>query len=154
MAGAGKSGFLRRLIILASLLAPLVLMLTIPTCLGKSALHGYGCFTSESLEAGIVVWVFQPEIDQVLWPPFLPWERLHAYGSNARAGKLILCRDNAAWLNFGDPANLFEAEAIGEEYCLRTRVAVPAFAELTVALDSDADADWKLEYARRKRPAD
>lgn len=154
MAGAGKSGFLRRLIVLASFPASLVLMLTIPTCLGKSALHGYGCFTSEPLEAGVVVWVYRPEVDRTLWPPYLPFERLHAYGSNARAGKLILPGDNAAWINFGDPPNLFEAEAIGEEYCLRTVVAVKAYVELTVPLDSDSDAQWKLDYARRKRPTD
>ncbi|HET6886635.1 MAG TPA: hypothetical protein VFH87_01805 [Candidatus Udaeobacter sp.] len=120
-------------------------MLTIPTCLGKSPLHGYGCFTSEPLEAGIVIWVYTPGVDRVLGekPSYL--ERLHAYGSNARPGKLVLCGDNAAWINFGDPANLIEAELVREEFCLRTSVAIKAYTELTVSLDSDADSAWKLK---------
>jgi hypothetical protein len=123
-------------------------VLTIPTCLGKSPLHGYGCFTSEPLEAGVIVWVYHPEIDRVLNGQPSDWERLHAYGSNARPGKLILPGDNAAWINFGSPANLVEAKEMAGEFCLRTAVAVKAYTELTVSIESDADAQWKLDYAR------
>ena len=120
-------------------------MLTIPTCLGKSHIHGYGCFTSEPLEVGTVVWVFHPEVDRILDGKASHWERLHAYGSNARGGRLVLCGDNAAWMNFGNPANLIEAEEIKGEYCLRTATDIRAYTELTVPLASDTDSQWKLQ---------
>ena len=121
-------------------------MLIIPTWLFKSELHGYGCFSYERISAGTLVWVFNPDVDQVLAIAHSERERLHAYGSNAQHGRLVLCGDNGAWINFDNPANLIEAEEIGGEFCLRAAREIEACEELTVLYASDTDAAWKMRY--------
>ena len=124
----------------------LVKVLIVPTWLFKSELHGYGCFSYERIPSGALVWVFNPEVDQVLAIAHTERERLHAYGSNAQHGRLVLPGDNAAWINFDNPANLVEAEEIGSEFCLRAARDIEPCQELTVPISSDTDAAWKMRF--------
>lgn len=119
-------------------------MLIVPSFVAPSPIHGYGCYTSQPIEAGSLVWVYNDTLDRVLDGDFLDlWERLHAYGSNA-SGRLILCTDNAAWINFSDNPNLVEAEELNGEYCLRACQEIATCSELTVFKDSDTDSHWKM----------
>jgi SET domain-containing protein len=119
-------------------------MLTLPSFIAPSSIHGYGCYTSQHIEAGALVWVYNHTLDRVLSADPSDWERLHAYGSNA-SGRLVLPCDNAAWINFAESPNLIEAEELNGEFCLRACREIRACTELTVFPDTDTDYHWKMD---------
>ena len=121
-------------------------MLLVPCWVSRSSIHGYGCFCANSIDKGELVWVFNPDIDREIVGTPAHWERMHAYGSNARLGLFILPGDNAAWINFSKVPNLLEAEALEGEYCLRAACDIAACKEITVPLSSDTDAHWKMSH--------
>ena len=118
-------------------------MLLVPSWLLQSEIHGLGCFAASSFPEGFLVWAYNIEVDREI-DGENEWERQHAYGSNARPGKIILPGDNAMWINFSDNPTLIEAEEINGEFCLRASEPINPCQELTVSRDSDADAGWKL----------
>jgi hypothetical protein len=125
-------------------------MLLCSTLLKKSLLHGFGCFSDRVLSKGTLVWVFAPGVDREFDGSIGEgWERLHAYGSNSRPGLFILPGDNAAWINFSSSPSLVEAELIEAEYCLRAARHIYPGDELTVGVESDTDAAWKMQAGGR-----
>ena len=127
-------------------------MLIVPCWVSRSIIHGYGCFCTNPIDKGELVWVFNPDVDRELKGNPGYWERIHAYGSNARPGTLILPGDNAAWMNFSEAPNLVEAELLEGEYCLRARFDIPACKELTVGISTDTDAHWKMARLEEALP--
>ena len=118
-------------------------MLLVPTFLAKSMVHGYGCFAGQRIVPGTIVWLFDPEVDHVLAGHYSHWERLHAYGSR-KLDDLVLARDNAAWLNFSETPNLRVGYLISGEESLIASRPIAWCEELTVPLNSDSDAEWKM----------
>jgi SET domain-containing protein len=116
----------------------------IPTFVAKSMIHGYGCFTGETIRKDQLVWNYDPEVDHILVNAYSHWERIHAYGSK-KFNSLVLPRDNAAFLNFSDNPNLKEG-FVGDtgEVCLLAARRISVDEELTVSYSSDTDWEWKL----------
>ena len=89
-------------------------MLRVGTIIKPSPIHGLGCFLCENILKGATVWVFHPEIDHVLEIPWArSWEWQHGY--RTKDGRLILPRDNSAFMNFNDPPSLVEGPVINGE---------------------------------------
>ena len=83
-------------------------MLTVPTYLDRSLLHGIGLFSASFLAEGTLVWEHNPRVDLTFKPD--QWEelkrelspysfdtlRIHSYKEK---GCLVLCLDNARFMN-------------------------------------------------------
>ena len=132
-------------------------MLYICSIVRPSKIHGYGCFAAEHTKKGTQVWVFNADVDHVLaspgdphdWSPWADdlsdasWEWLHAYRSPV-SKRLILPRDNSAFINFSEMPSLVEGPILNGEPCLVAAVDLLYGDELTVGRETDADADLKL----------
>lgn len=121
-------------------------MLYVCSIVRPSKLHGYGCFVAEHIRKGAQVWVFNPDIDHVMQRGWTKsWEWMHCYRSHD--GRLILPRDNAAFINFSETPSLVEGPILNGEPCL---VAVDDLLygdELTVGAETDADSTLKLSLS-------
>ena len=83
-------------------------MLTVPTYLDRSSLHGIGLFSGSFLAEGELVWEYNPRVDLTFKPDewvVLKRElsscsfdnlRIHSYKEK---GRLVLCLDNARFMN-------------------------------------------------------
>lgn len=87
-------------------------MLLVPTYLDKSPIHGVGCFAAKPVRKGDSVWFYSPKVDLTLADGELPYcnlfrdyYRRYAY-RDLRTGKLVLCADNARFINHADDPNL------------------------------------------------
>ena len=117
-------------------------MLRVSTIVGQSAIEGLGCFTGEDIGEGALVWVFG-DTDQVMDTrpaDYLTWK--HCY----RSKHWVLPLDNARFINFSAHPNLREGGLIvnGEATLVADRY-IFAGEELTVGIETDADAAEKLE---------
>jgi hypothetical protein len=80
-------------------------VLRIPTYLGPSAIHGLGVFTPSNVSAGTLIWDLTPKIDwrialavlDGLEEPYRSELRSYCYLEDA--GTLVLCGDNARFMN-------------------------------------------------------
>jgi len=128
-------------------------MLRVSTFVQVSPIHGLGCFAGEYIGKGTVVWDFLPPADEEIRPSgsvLTFWERSHSYKSHVKAGECwILPRDNAAWMNFSKIPNLIEGDLMNGEPCLVARIGIFRGEELTVGVETDADAYRKLGPARK-----
>jgi SET domain-containing protein len=123
-------------------------MLQVATFLGRSAIHGTGCFAARAIAEGTLVWCRSPEVDSTYAcvEQMTHWERTHAYRSHQHHNRWILPRDNAAWINFATTPNLVELAFADPdaEPALIARTRISPGQELTVGSETDADAQWKL----------
>ena len=91
-------------------------MLTVPTYLDRSSLHGIGIFSSSFLTEGMLVWEYHSRVDLTFKPDqwidlgrgLSPCSfdnlRFHSYKEK---GCLVLCLDNARFMNHsGSKANV------------------------------------------------
>lgn len=118
-------------------------MLYVCSIVRPSKIHGYGCFSAEHVKKGHQVWIFNPAVDHVLesrWSK--SWEWLHAYRS--KDGRLILPRDNSAFINFSETPSLIEGPILNGEPCLVAAWDLLYGDEFTVGAETDADAELKL----------
>ena len=86
-------------------------MLNVATYLDRSAVHGIGLFAGEVIEAGTVVWEYNPAVDLVY--TLAQWEELRAAISAAsfanmrrlsfkENGRIYFCLDNAQFMNHSE----------------------------------------------------
>lgn len=127
-------------------------MLTVYTRIDRSIIHGLGCFADQYIKRGSVVWHFDPKIDNKI-PSWMTvnmpeaarnfvWNAGYVNPENDRY--IVLCGDNARFLNFEEEPSLYLGGKIeGENALIASRHLVPGD-ELTVGFDSDADAGRKL----------
>lgn len=86
-------------------------MFLVPTCLGRSSIHGFGVFSYRAIREGTVLWTFDPSIDWRIQPSELaafpePYRsRLHSYSYADPDGSYVLCGDNARYMNHSDDPN-------------------------------------------------
>lgn len=90
-------------------------MLLVATELRPSPIHGIGCFTTQFIPAGTVVWTFTPGFDLEIDPA-----DLDALSAPAReqfikysyldvvTGKYVLCFDDARFFNHSDSPNVLD----------------------------------------------
>lgn len=118
-------------------------MLYVCSIVRPSKIHGYGCFSAEHVKKGTQVWVFNPQVDHVLGPGWTKsWEWFHSYRS--KDGRLILPRDNSAFINFSEQPSLIEGSILNGEPCLVAVCDLLYGDEFTVGPETDADAELKL----------
>jgi uncharacterized protein len=100
-------------------------MLTIPTRLQNSSLHGIGVFATEPVAQGTLVWTFHPGFD-IEWdeaevaklPPVAQrFLKMHAYRA-LETGRLTLNTDYAKHMNHSDTPNLV-SDAASNYYAAR-----------------------------------
>jgi SET domain-containing protein len=128
-------------------------MLTVPTSVRRSKIHGLGLFSEGEIKAGMAVWTFNEILDQRI-------NRFHQEGFCKLAIRallnygyinpdepefIVLCGDDARFMNFGDPANtVVGPKDHTGEYILLAARDIHHGEEITVPFDSDADAARKL----------
>lgn len=104
-------------------------MLTIPTRLQSSPLHGIGVYTVEPVARGTLVWTFHPGFD-VEWDdatvaqlpePAQRFLKMHAYRA-LETGRLTLNTDYAKHMNHSDTPNLI-SDAHSNYYAARDLAA-------------------------------
>ncbi len=87
-------------------------MLTIKAEVKASPIHGLGCFTTQALAKGQVVWEFHPEADRrytreqlaQLPPPVLEHFRTYAW-LNRSDDAILFSGDHSKFFNHSDSAN-------------------------------------------------
>lgn len=124
-------------------------MLTILVTVAPSPIHGLGVYTLEPLKKGDVIWSFVPKYDLDLHAEELGcgFERLRHFSFQGLRGAMVLCVDEARYMNFperGEEANTALGMIVNSEHQLIAAHDIPAGVELTVPLESDFDASWKL----------
>jgi hypothetical protein len=135
-------------------------MLTIPVEIRKSKIHGYGVFALEDIKQGTVVWMFEPGFDRKVSRLLAEncgkknyiFER--GYINPKNADMIVLCIDEAQWINFPPPelqANLKLGGLQDGEHLLLAAINIPAGAELTVPPESDADYERKMSSYELRR---
>ena len=119
-------------------------MLYVASIVRPSPIHNLGCFSANHVKKGQQVWIFNPEVDHVLESgETKSWEWRHAYRS-PHSGRLILPRDNSAFVNFSATPSLIEGPIVHDEPSLLAAFDLCYGDELTVAAESDLDARLKL----------
>ena len=114
-------------------------MLLVPTRLAQSAIHGFGVFAAETIEQGAPVWRFAPGLDMAFDPAIVETLPPHVqaffahYGYLDRnVGRIILCFDDARFVNHSDMPNVatdYALDAYGVDVALRD---IAAGEELTM----------------------
>lgn len=101
-------------------------MLTVPTRIGQSPIHGWGVFAEVDVPKGALLWELTPHLDLNISPeqfdamPPLAQKFILHYG-NRLADHYLLCGDNARFMNHSRTPNL---SAHGDSgYALRGIVA-------------------------------
>ena len=104
-------------------------MLNVTTYLDRSPVHGIGLFAGEVIEAGTVVWEFNPAVDLVY--SLAQWEEMRTAISaesfaNMRrlsfkeSGKIYFCLDNAQFMNHSETSdNVGHYESLDRMEALR-----------------------------------
>jgi hypothetical protein len=106
-----------------------------------------GCFSAEHVKKGHQVWIFNPEVDHVLQDGWTKsWEWVHSYRS--KDGRLILPRDNAAFINFSETPSLVEGPILNGEPCLVAAFDLLYGDEFTVGAETDADSGLKFVHKK------
>lgn len=108
-------------------------MLVVPTFVAPSPIAGVGLFAATDLAAGTVIWEFTEGVDWRIPPeeferfpdPYRSWLRHYVYQEDS--GILVLCGDNAKFMNHQDDPNCEDPEG---DHTI-TRRAVRAGEELT-----------------------
>jgi hypothetical protein len=129
-------------------------MLLVATSLRPSPIHGLGCFTTQRIRRGQVVWIYDPRIDLRLTLsalgalPETARAFFHHYGYvDMQRGEpaVTLCADNAKHMNHSATPNVVNGE---DDDGAETNVAardIEAGEELTCDYFSfDLDAERKL----------
>ena len=92
-------------------------MLLASVHLGPSTIHGTGCFTSEPIKKGQLVWVLDERLDVIVpfadlctFPqPYQEFLLMYGYQAEHRGQKvIILCSDHAKHMNHADDPNVGE----------------------------------------------
>ena len=107
-------------------------MLRIKTYLDKSPLHGIGIFAGEEVPAGTVVWQFNPLVDLEFSPekwaamrqelcPF-SFQEVEKY-SYKEKNRIVVCLDNAQFMNHDETAYNVENAADGKDMLARRPIA-------------------------------
>jgi len=128
-------------------------MLLGDTKLGSSGHRGLGLFAKQRIAKGTKIWTFHPGFDQEFEPAAvdaLPGPaRMLVYRYcyiNADTGKIVLCADDARFMNHADEPNttsLVEGDEEGSTVAIRD---IEAGEEITVDYyEYDADAERKLQ---------
>lgn len=128
-------------------------MLCVPTSVRSSDIHGLGLFSEGEIIEGSIVWKFNPVLDQKLDRYYLKdfnglaaravWH--YCYINPDEPSFLVLCGDDARFMNFDEPSNtkIGPRDHSGEYLLLAARLIRPG-EEITVPYDSDADATRKM----------
>ena len=104
-------------------------MLLVKTRLDKSPIHGFGVFAVERIPRGTPVWRFMAPFDQDLSPAVLDdlseqhrqW-MLHYGYIDIHSKRLILCGDDARFMNHSDNPNIasdFNLDSYGVDIAVR-----------------------------------
>lgn len=127
--------------------------LLIPHFTAPSPNHGTGLYAREAVEAGAILWVFEPgKEDRVALKGLPPKERerllYHGYVNPLRPDHVVICGDLASFWNFprpGEPANAHPSKQLveGEAVIVASR-AIAAGEELLIHPSSDADYERKM----------
>ena len=131
-------------------------MLTVPVEIKKSAIHGYGVFATQDIRKDTVVWMFDPSLDRRVTqfalkfaePRTQAFIRQRGYVNHDSLQEIVLCADEAQFLNFPSPdqtANLCLGGIQDREHMLLAAVDIKAGQELTVPPESDADYERKMK---------
>lgn len=86
-------------------------MFLVPTYLAPSRIHGTGVFTPARLKEGTLLWEFTPGVDWEMTSEELeafpePYRtKLRAYCYEDERGVIILCGDNARFMNHSEKPN-------------------------------------------------
>jgi uncharacterized protein len=135
-------------------------MLLIPCTVQPSTIHGKGLFAERRIEIDELIWVFQPEVDiRIAKSALIDMDKDVAtkllnrcYINPSNPEYLVLCNDDAQYMNFSSQPNTRMALPVlcGESALRASRVIQPG-EEITVPLESDADADRKLASSYRTK---
>ncbi len=94
-------------------------MFLVRTSLRPSPIHGIGVFAAEPIYQGQVVWQFDPRIDLRIaltmlgeFPPAIQeYLKIRAYIEVFQGGEvMVLCADNAKFVNHSDHPNLIDSQ--------------------------------------------
>lgn len=104
-------------------------MLRVPTHLRPSTIHGIGVFAAERIRAGVEVWRFSPGLDLDLDPAIVEDLPIHLQDWFAHfgyvdfhLGRLIVCLDNARFINHSPTPNLrsdYSVDRYGPDFAAR-----------------------------------
>lgn len=112
-------------------------MFLVRTSLRPSLIHGIGVFTDETIQKGQLVWEFDPRIDLRIpleakrdFPPAIQDFLFHLTYVELVDGleMMVLCADNAKYVNHSDDPNLLDTEDNLREFAI---CDIPAGEELT-----------------------
>jgi SET domain-containing protein len=106
-------------------------VLLVSTRLGESPVHGIGLFAREAIPSGTIVWRFAPQIDVIisaeglrqLADPAREQVVKYAY-EDAVSGKLILCGDDARFINHSNDPNVID-DPLDHNTCVAGRDILP-----------------------------
>lgn len=129
-------------------------MLQVRTILGISGIHGIGLFAVHNIPRGELVWKFDEGFDiKISRPAALPalpqfsrdFINHHGYINPEDEAVIVLCADNARFLNFSNTPNLAMARVIdfGEKRLIAAREILQG-EEITVGPETDADYSRKM----------
>jgi hypothetical protein len=123
-------------------------MLLVPTRLAQSAVHGFGVFAAAPIRKGAPVWRFAPGLDMTFeagivetLPPHVRTFFAHYGYLDRNVGRIILCFDDARFVNHSDMPNVatdYAQDAYGVDVALRD---IAAGEELTMDYANFENAD-------------
>lgn len=131
-------------------------MMRVPCKVGDSQIHGQGIFATQDIKKGAVIWQFSRIFDRIV----MSYVRVQApkeeqakflercYGNPAYPDDLIMCGDEAQFLNFLVPpeeANITLGGVVDGQDVLIAARDIKAGEELTVPPESDADFERKMD---------
>lgn len=128
-------------------------MLHVLTKIAPSEIHGLGVFAADAIKSGRVVWQYNMFLDTSFEESELPKLpecqqinlRKHCYINPEQPGVLVICADDARFINFSEKANLiFGDKTLGEDDLIAAR-DIEAGEELTVFPETDLDFCRKME---------
>ena len=113
-------------------------MLLVRTRIAASSIHGVGCFASESIASGTMVWQFHPRIDLVFTrdeilatPPAFQIFMVQYASKDVAQDRYVYCADNARFLNHAGSPNLVH-NAVTSATAMFARRDIAAGEELTL----------------------